>query len=173
MKSHIRIEILRKPVIMARPITPALCRTGGLSEQAARHRHDQSVFHRLLTFHQAIARQVTEIEGGIEAVTRSDNLELVALIQDHARAMKRRMEEGFGLRHWDPAFVEIFAQAGKVRLEIESLPDGVRVRETSEDPNVTLLIRAHGAVVSAFVARGAKAAATESPLPEAYRRSAS
>lgn len=158
---------------MARPI-PSELRHGSVpAEQAARHRHDQSVFHRLLSFHRAIARQVTEIEGGIETVTRSDNLDLVALIQDHARAMKRRMEEGFGLRHWDPAFVEIFAQAGQVRLEIESLPDGVRVRETSGDPNVTLLIRAHGAAVSAFVARGAKAAAEESPLPEAYRRIAS
>lgn len=158
---------------MARHTSPELRQHSVPAEQAARHRHDQSVFHRLLSFHQAIARQVTEIEGGIETVTRSDNLELVALIQDHARAMKRRMEEGFGLRHWDPAFAEIFAQAGKVQLEIESLPDGVRVRETSEDPNVILLIRAHGAVVSAFVAGGAKVAAKESPLPEAYKRIAS
>lgn len=141
--------------------------------RAARHRHDQSVFHALLAQHAGISRSVTEIPGGIETVTRAVGPELVALLHDHVQAMERRMAEGFGLRHWDPAFVEIFAQAEQVRMEVELLPDGVRVRETSEDPNVELLIRTHGGVVSAFVARGAKAAAQASPLPEAYRRVAS
>jgi len=141
--------------------------------RARRHRHDQKVFHTLLDRHAEIARSVAEVPGGIETVTRSVNLEVVALIHDHVKAMERRLAEGFGLRHWDPAFVEIFAQAEKVRMELELLPDGVRVRETSDDPNVEILIRAHGGVVSAFVARGAKAAAQASPLPEAYRRVAS
>jgi hypothetical protein len=84
--------------------------------------------------------------------------------------MHRRMTEGFGLRHWDPAFAEIFAQKDKVRMQVEILPDGVRVVESSDDPNVVLLIQAHGAQVSRFVAGGAKVAAQESPLPDAYRR---
>jgi len=49
---------------------------------------------------------------------------------------------------------------------------GKIVAETrSDDPNVAILIRAHGAVVSAFVNGGAKkVAAQESPLPSAYLR---
>ncbi|WP_295535472.1 hypothetical protein [uncultured Thioclava sp.] len=48
---------------------------------------------------------------------------------------------------------------------------GKIVAETrSDDPNVAILIRAHGAVVSAFVNGGAKVAAQESPLPSADLR---
>lgn len=146
------------------------CTQGAGADRHARHKHDQEVFHSLLKQHAKISREVAEVAGGIEAVTRSSDAAVVALIQEHAAAMHRRMEEKFGLRHWDPAFAEIFAQADKVALKIEPLPDGVRIRETSDDPNVAVLIRAHGAVVSAFVREGAKAAAQESPLPADYRR---
>ena len=140
------------------------------ADPAARHRHDQEVFHGLLERHAEISRELVEIENGIEAVTTATAPDLIAALHDHAQAMHRRLTEGFALRRWDPAFAEIFAQKDKVRMQVELRPDGVRVRETSEDPNVVLLIRAHGAVVSAFVARGFAAAQGESPLPETYRR---
>lgn len=138
--------------------------------RAARHRHDQSVFHTLLARHTEIRRSVTQTAQGIVTLTTSDSADLVALLHDHAQQMHRRMTEGFGLRHWDPAFAEIFAQKDKVQMQVEILPDGVRVVERSDDANVVLLIQAHGAQVSRFVAGGAKVAAQESPLPEAYRR---
>ncbi|MBR9844412.1 MAG: hypothetical protein GYB25_14730 [Rhodobacteraceae bacterium] len=143
---------------------------GGSGERAERHRRDQGVFHELLRRHDVIRRSVEEIEGGIRAVTESDDPEVAAMIRDHAGEMHRRMEEGFGLRHWDPAFAEIFAQKDKVRMVIEATDKGVVVEETSEDANVAVLIRAHGAVVSAFVREGGRAAAQESPLPPEYRR---
>ncbi|MBU2825216.1 hypothetical protein HF283_14090, partial [Acidithiobacillus ferrooxidans] len=62
--------------------------------------------------------------------------------------------ENFGLRFWDPAFPEIFAQREKVRMEVTLVPNGVLVEETSEDPNVVILIQAHGAVINLFVQRG-------------------
>jgi hypothetical protein len=143
---------------------------GGDPARADRHRHDQSVFHTLLARHAEIRRKVTQTAQGIDTLTTSDSPEVVALLHDHAHEMHRRMTEGFGLRHWDPAFAEIFAQKDKVRMQVEILPDGVRVVESSDDPNVVLLIQAHGAQVSRFVAGGAKVAAQESPLPDAYRR---
>ncbi|MDD8023203.1 MAG: hypothetical protein PHX82_08865 [Paracoccaceae bacterium] len=138
--------------------------------RAARHRHDQSVFHTLLARHTEIRRTVTRTAQGIVTLTISGSADIVALLHDHAHEMHRRMTEGFGLRHWDPAFAEIFAQKDKVQMQVETLPDGVRVVETSDDPNVVLLIQAHGAQVSRFVAGGAKVAAQQSPLPDAYRR---
>lgn len=139
-------------------------------ERAQRHAHDKQVFQTLLKHHTAISREVVEIEGGIEAVTTSSEPRIVKLLHDHAQEMHRRMQEGFGLRHWDAAFAEMFAQADKVQMQLELLADGVRVRETADEPNVVVLIRAHGAVVSSFVREGGRVAAKESPLPEAYRR---
>jgi len=142
-------------------------------EMAARHKRDQAVFHELLRRHEAIRREVTELPDGIRAVTESDDPELAGLIRSHAHEMHRRLEEGFGLRHWDPAFAEIFAQAGKLRMVVTDTPNGVLTEETSDDSNVATLIRAHGAVVSAFVRSGGQAASQPSPLPEEYVRVAS
>ena len=141
-----------------------------LPSAATGHRHDQDVFHTLLERHAEITRSLREIPGGIAAETTAQAPDLVALLHDHAQAMHRRLIAGQALRRWDPAFAELFAQADKVRMQVDLRPDGVAVRETSDDPNVVLLIRAHGAVVSGFVARGFAAAQSESPLPEAYQR---
>lgn len=142
-------------------------------EQAARHEHDKAVFHELLRRHDVIRRTVENTPEGIRSVTESDDPTIVSLLQQHVHEMHRRLEEGFGLRHWDAAFVEIFAQKDKVRMEITATEKGVVVTETSDDPNVVKLIQAHGVVVSAFVDSGGKAASQPSPLPEDYVRVAS
>ncbi len=140
---------------------------------AARHQRDQAVFHELLKRHEDIRRDVVEIETGIRAVTESDDPHLAGLIRAHAREMHRRLEEGFGLRFWDPAFAEIFAQKDKVRMTLTDTDTGIAIEETSDDPNVALLIQAHGAVVTSFVKSGGRAASQPSPLPEEYVRVAS
>ncbi|MCE5387611.1 MAG: hypothetical protein K0041_03410 [Acidithiobacillus sp.] len=144
---------------------------GGMDpERAARHRHDQAVFHALLARHQEIHRELELLSNGIRAYTRSDNPEVVTLLHDHAPAMHRRLEENFGLRFWDPAFAELFAQREKIRLDMHLLPDGVLVEETSAEPNVVKLIQAHGQIINLFVAKGAAQAQQESPLPPEYQR---
>jgi len=138
-----------------------------------RHRRDQGVFHKLLEHHGRITRSLEMLENGILARTLSEDPEVVDLLHEHATQMHRRMGEGFGLRKWDPAFVEIFAQADKVQMDMKLIRDGVEVRETSDDPNVVKLIQAHGRGISAFVARGRAAAGQETPLPDDYERVAS
>ncbi|MGC9370957.1 MAG: hypothetical protein ACP5DX_15575 [Paracoccaceae bacterium] len=148
---------------------PAGC--GGRSpERQRRHQHDQSVFHTLLRRHHELDRQVEDLPNGIRAVTTASAPDLVALLHDHAEQMHRRLQEGFGLRHWDPAFAEIFAQKDKVRMTLARTENGVIAEETSDDPNVVKLIRAHGAVVTGFVRDGGRAAAQPSPLPPDYVR---
>jgi len=138
------------------------------ADMATRHKRDQAVFHELLRRHDAIRRSVTELANGIRAETWSDDPQLAGLIKGHAHEMHRRLGEGFGLRHWDPPFVEIFAQADRVKLVITETDNGVIVEETSDDPNVVKLIHAHGAVVTGFVESGGKVAAQPTPLPEDY-----
>ncbi|PKY10155.1 hypothetical protein B1757_11225 [Acidithiobacillus marinus] len=137
---------------------------------AARHQHDQAVFHRLLSLHEHIQRDLELRPDGIRARTRSDDPEVVALLHDHVPAMKQRLHENFGLRFWDPAFAELFAQQGKVEMEVSLLPDGVMIEERSTDPNVVTLIQAHGQVINLFVAHGQQQAQQESPLPAEYQR---
>lgn len=145
-------------------------RMGQDPERRARHQRDKAVFHALLDHHEAIRRHVEELPDGIRAVTESDDPQVAAMIRDHAHEMHRRMQEGFGLRFWDAAFAEIFAQKDKVVMSVRDTERGVVIEEISTDPNVALLIKAHGAVVSGFVHEGRRAASQESPLPDAYQR---
>jgi hypothetical protein len=135
-------------------------------ERRARHRHDQSVFHRLLERHDAIQRQHEVLDNGIRTLTTSADPEVIALLHDHVPAMHQRLEEGFALRRWDPLYVEIFSHRQQLRMTIELLEDGVRVEETSDDPWVIRLIQAHGTAVDAFVAHGHQAAGQPSPMPD-------
>jgi hypothetical protein len=135
-----------------------------------RHKHDQDVFHALLHHHEQIQRELTHTAQGIRSITTSENPEIVSLLHDHVPAMHHRLQANFGLRHWDPAFPEIFAQREKVQMVVTLLPNGVEVVESSEDANVVKLIQAHGQIVSLFSQRGFEQARQPSPLPPDYVR---
>ena len=126
--------------------------------------YDRGVFSEMLEKHDKIRREFREIDGGIEAVTESDDPKVAALIVDHVEAMKGRIETGRRLRQWDPLYVAVFNDATKISLTIERTGKGVRVRETSNDPMVVALIRQHAGVVSKFAARGSEESALEHPV---------
>lgn len=127
--------------------------------------YDQSVWHSLLADHESIRRDVRPIEDGLEAVTESDDPGVSAKIQDHALAMQRRMKSGSRVRQWDPVFVALFDHHDKVKLDVTTTAKGVRIVETSDDPEVAALLRAHAAGVSDFVREGFDAASRETPMP--------
>lgn len=131
----------------------------------------RDVFHRLLTDHKQIERKVEDLPDGVRTVTTSGDPQVAALIRLHVRQMKVRLEAGMGVRNWDPLFAELHKQYDKINFEIEDVPGGVRVVETSEDPQVVLLIRQHAhRGVSEFVERGFDRAREPSPLPEGYQK---
>lgn len=133
---------------------------------------DMHVIRRLLLNHGQIERGVEEIPGGIRATTTSDDPETAEAIRTHVRQMKERLEQGEPIRMMDPLFREIFRHREKVELEIEEVPGGVRVAETSEDPEVVLLIRQHALrAVSEFVEGGMRRAMQPTPLPDEYQAS--
>jgi hypothetical protein len=68
--------------------------------------------------------------------------------------MTGRIERVQPIRMRDPLFAEIFRHAKKIQMSHEETPRGVRVVETSDDPAVAQLIKAHAEVVSGFVAHG-------------------
>jgi hypothetical protein len=143
---------------------------GGGSGRGARRAHHYDNIHALLDQHEAIERWVEEIDGGVETVTTSDDHEVTERIREHVRQMRQRMEAGHGMRYWDPLFLELFRNHDKIRMEIEDVRGGVRVREISDDPQVVLLIRQHAIRgIDEFVAEGHARARRETPLPEGYR----
>lgn len=133
---------------------------------------DQRVFHYLLEHHAEIRRSVQIIPGGVQTVTESDNPEIVAKIQEHVDRMHWRIENGRGIRYWDDLFTALFRNYASIDMEVENTDHGVRVKETSEDPMVVGLIRAHARVVSLFVEHGFEEAHRNHAVPPAEKPAA-
>lgn len=120
--------------------------------------YDKGVWHDLLDNHQSIRREVTLLEDGVKATTESDDPKVAALIQDHAKAMQSRLKRKSGVRMWDPVFVDLFKNGHRVKLEIEQTEKGVRIAESSDDPETVKLLHSHAMGVSEFVHEGFEAA---------------
>ncbi|MBF6137985.1 hypothetical protein IU501_34000 [Nocardia otitidiscaviarum] len=131
---------------------------------------DMRVIRALLTGHEDIRREVEDIDGGIRSITTSTDPRLAGLIREHVLAMRARIAENRPIRHGDPVFREIFEHHDALHLEPAELADGMRVIETSPDPQVVLLIRQHAhRAVSEFVESGMSRAMRPTPLPDGYR----
>ena len=132
---------------------------------------DMPVIHGLLRQHEKIEREVENIPGGVRTTTTSEDPEVAEQIRTHVRQMKERMEEGRPIRQMDPLFRELFDHHEEIHLEYEEIPGGVRVTETSENPEVVSLIRQHAhEFVNEVVEHGMRRAMQPTPLPEGYGR---
>ena len=130
------------------------------------HREAMATIHFLIDHHDQIVREVEVIDGGVLTTTRAPNdPELVPVIQRHVREMWALLESGGRIHQWDPLFRALFDHAEQIELGYEDLDDGIRVRETSSNPEVVALIRAHAAKVNELVARGRAAMHEATPLP--------
>lgn len=129
------------------------------------HRQEMEMIHALFAAHSRITRQVTVLEDGVVTLTESADPTIREMIVAHARAMKLRLEKRQPIRAWDPLFAALFENADKIRMELIPTARGVRVIETSTDPDVISLIKAHAAGVSEFVRDGAAVMHKPHPLP--------
>ncbi|MEZ6068861.1 MAG: hypothetical protein R3C10_01045 [Pirellulales bacterium] len=115
---------------------------------------DREVFQYLLSHHDDIRRSVTNRDDGVETLTESDDPQVTAKIQQHVAAMYRRVEEDRPIRRRDPLFNELFRHADAIEMEMEKTDKGIKVTETSADPQVVRLLQEHAKVVSSFVRNG-------------------
>lgn len=127
---------------------------------------DMHLAHTLLANHTAIQRTARQLPDGVETVTTSKDPRVAALIPQHVQAMYRRLQAGEVIRGFDPLFAALFQNAGKIQVRVEPNKDGVRVVETSQDPYVVQLIKAHAAAVDGFVKDGMAAMHQLHPVPE-------
>lgn len=129
------------------------------------HAEDRELFHGLMRRRAEIKRKVKQLDNGVETLTESDSPEVARWIQQHVASMSRRVEQGDPIRMRDPLFRAIFRHADKIRMRSERTAKGVRVIETSDDPYVVKLIKAHAEVVTGFVKNGFAEARRNHPVP--------
>lgn len=129
-----------------------------------RHDSDHVVFQFLLENHKKIQRTVKELPNGVETVTESDDKEIAEKIQEHVYWMQQRIEKTQPIRMRDPLFAELFKHTDKIKMDHRDTEKGVIVTETSEDPYVATLIKAHAKAVSGFVERGFAEAMKNHPV---------
>ncbi|MCA9067600.1 MAG: DsrE family protein [Planctomycetaceae bacterium] len=129
-----------------------------------RHDEDHEVFQFLLTNHKKIQRTVKELPNGVETLTESKDPKIAAKIKEHVKWMEYRVENVKPIRMRDPLFAALFQNAKKIKMVRKETENGVRVTETSDDPQVAKLIQAHAKVVSGFVERGFAEAMKQHPV---------
>ena len=129
------------------------------------HAADMQLFHQLLAHRSEITRNVVIRPDGIETVTESMNPDVTRLLQRHVTSMLARVKDGRPIHQRDPLFAELFRHADQITAEYETTTRGVRVVETSKDPYVVELLRAHAEVVSAFIANGRSEMMRNHPVP--------
>lgn len=139
---------------------------GGHGQDAA-HERDHQDFRFLLENHQKIKRSVQELPDGVKTVTESKDPVVADKIKTHVYWMKVRIEKRQPIRMRDPLFAELFKHTDQIKMSYEKTPNGVRVTETSDNPYVAQLIKAHAKVVSQFVARGFPEAMKNHSVPVA------
>lgn len=134
------------------PKGPALGEVSGAEPGTTEY--DMQVWKALLRDNAKIRRTVRHIDRGVEAETESDDPRIAALIKDHVLAMKDRIREGYPVRGWDPVFRELFKRHHLIRIDVLLTEKGVKIVETSDDPETVRLMRSHAAGVSDFVKEG-------------------
>lgn len=118
---------------------------------------DRETWQGLLRDHAAIRRTIVHTPSGVEALTESDDPAVAAKIIEHARAMQVRMKAGAPVRIWDNVFAELFKHHGEVKIDVSVTANGVRIIESSSDPEALALLRSHAMGVSEFVRQGQSA----------------
>lgn len=133
--------------------------------QGQAHDRDHQDFRFLLMNHQKIKRTVQELPNGVKTLTESNDPQVAAKIKEHVYWMKERIEKKQPIRMRDPLFAELFKHADQIKMAYEKTANGVRVTETSANPYVAQLIKAHAKAVSGFVERGFPEAMKNHPVP--------
>lgn len=139
---------------------------GGMGGMSGSMGGDMMTAHQLVMQHEQINRTVTQLPNGVETLTESDDANVAAKIMEHVPAMYQRLKENQPIHQGDPLMRELFRYGSKINSEVTMTSNGVRVVETSTDPYVVKLIKAHAKTVDALVRRGMEAMHEQHELPK-------
>lgn len=115
---------------------------------------DMRTYMDMFMHHSQIRRTVEHVRGGVRTVTESDDPRLAAQIQAHVTDMYTHVAARQEVRCMSPNLPTMFREAGSYERRLQMTPKGVSVIETSHDPHLIAVIRAHADEVSGFVKEG-------------------
>ncbi|MEL6556113.1 MAG: hypothetical protein ABG776_01440 [Cyanobacteria bacterium J06555_13] len=112
------------------------------------------VVHQLFAYHDQIRRSVEEIPGGVKTLTESDNPEVASLIQQHVASMHQRLNDGRWFAMMSRTLPILFQNADRYQRQSQQTPQGTAVTKTSDDAELTNVLREHAQEVTQFVQSG-------------------
>lgn len=118
---------------------------------------DMGLVMTLFRNHERINRTVEEVSGGIRATTESDDPRVASLIQAHVTSMYQRVNQGRPFTMMSRTLPTMFRNAKRYERHLTMTSKGVSITETSTDPQMIAVIRAHGREVTGFVDEGMSA----------------
>ncbi len=129
---------------------------------------DMSTIHGMFADRTKIRRVVKMLPDGAEALTESDDKDLVAFIQDHVPNMDSRVLENQPLppMTFHPVFTALIRHADDYTLSYDETKQGVKVTYQSDDPYVVMLVQEHAKLVSRFILNGRDEIHADYELPE-------
>lgn len=105
--------------------------------------------------HKLIRRTVTELPNGVYDVTTSADPDTARLIKEHVAEMYHRLDQKRAFPYpMSPSVTSMFEHSTGYQRKLELLPDGVAVTETSSDPAMVAVIRAHAQELNRFARDG-------------------
>ncbi len=105
--------------------------------------------------HKLIHRTVTALPNGVHDVTTSTDPTTTALIQKHVIEMYERLDQNRPFPYpMSNSVPQMFANSTLYQRKFEMLPDGIAVTETSSDPEMVAVIRAHAEELNRFAKEG-------------------
>ena len=109
--------------------------------------------------HQGITREVTNLANGIVTTTEAEDVDLREAIVTHVSMMVTRLEEGRNpeVIIQSPTLDALFGVYEDINTEIEMTDKGVKVTQTSSNPEAVALLQTHAAEVSDMAKRGMQA----------------
>ena len=109
--------------------------------------------------HQGITREVTNLANGIDTTTEAEDEQLREAIVSHVSMMVTRLEEGKNPEVFiqSPTLDALFGVYEDIDTEIEMTDKGVKVIQTSSNPEAVRLLQTHAAEVSDMAKRGMQA----------------
>ena len=119
-------------------------------------RDEVEEMHAMFMRHPDITRSVTNLPDGIETLTESTDPDLTAAITGHVVKMVERIEDGRDpmVPIQSPTLQILFERGDSITTEMTPTENGIRVTQTSTDPDVVAALQTHAAEVSDLAARG-------------------
>ena len=112
------------------------------------------VVQQLFAYHEQIRRSVEEIPGGVKTLTESDNPDVASLIQQHVASMHQRLNDGRWFAMMSRTLPILFQNDDRYQRLSQQSPQGTAVTKTSDDAELTNVLREHAQEVTQFVQSG-------------------